>query len=158
MNITIKELPDHEVAYVRHVGSHLETGQAWGRLMHWSAANGLFPPAQSVIGVSLDNPDAVAPSAFRYDACVTIPEGFDKAGHSEVQFQTLPGGLFARFPFYDTIDRLCVAYQTVYEDWLPNSGYAADDRLPLEFSLNNPAEDPEGKCRADVYIPIVKKA
>lgn len=36
MNITIKELPDYEVAYVRHVGRYLETFQAWSKLGEWA--------------------------------------------------------------------------------------------------------------------------
>ncbi|CAM4481210.1 hypothetical protein PATA110616_21130 [Paenibacillus tarimensis] len=34
MNITITELKDMEVAYVRHVGSYLDTYQAWGIIVH----------------------------------------------------------------------------------------------------------------------------
>ncbi|MFD2875124.1 GyrI-like domain-containing protein [Paenibacillus rhizoplanae] len=43
---------------------------------------------------------------------------------------------------------LCSAYG------YPRSGYEADDRPCLEFCLNNPAQDPQGKCRVDLYVPI----
>ena len=43
----------------------------------------------------------------------------------------------------------------MYEKWPPNSEYDADfDRDNLEFNLNNLADDPEGKCKVDLYVPI----
>lgn len=157
MNISIKELPEYEVAFIRHVGSYLNTGETWGKLMEWSFQNNLFPPNQYFIGISLDSPDTVEEYACRYDACVTLPEGFEKENHSAVQFKKLPGGLYALYQFYDTNDKLAIAYQSIFGQWLPDSEYDADDRDCLEFCMNNPFEDPEGKSKVDLYIPIRKR-
>lgn len=32
MNITIKELPNYQIGFVRHVGSYLDTRKAWETL------------------------------------------------------------------------------------------------------------------------------
>ncbi|WP_233281156.1 GyrI-like domain-containing protein [Paenibacillus algicola] len=40
---------------------------------------------------------------------------------------------------------------------LLNSEYDADDRPCLEFCINDPAKDKEGKCKVDLYIPIKKR-
>ncbi|NMO95147.1 AraC family transcriptional regulator [Paenibacillus lemnae] len=158
MNITITELPEHKVAYVRHVGSYLETYRAWEALNRWSAIQGLFPPKQQFIGISLDDPAAVEESECRYDACVTVPDGFHTEGQPEnIQFQSLAGGTYARYHFYDTVDKLTMAYHNLFGQWLPISGYDADDRPCLEFCMNNPAQDPEGKAKVDLYIPIVSR-
>ncbi|MBL0387775.1 GyrI-like domain-containing protein [Tumebacillus sp. ITR2] len=158
MNITIKELPDFEVAFVRHVGSYAETGGAWDQLSQWAVKNGLFPPQQSFIGISLDDPATVEAHACRYDACVTVPPGFDRESHPEVKFQTLDGGLYALCQFYDTADQLGGVFQMMFGQWLPASEYVADARPCLEFCMNNPADDPEGKVKVDLYIPVQKKA
>ncbi|OAB42106.1 helix-turn-helix domain-containing protein [Paenibacillus glacialis] len=50
-----------------------------------------------------------------------------------------------------------VAYQSVFSLWLPSSEYDADDRPCLEFCMNDPAKDKEGKCKVDLYIPIKKR-
>lgn len=153
--ITIRELPNYEVASVRHVGSYLDTGRAWDKLGHWAARQGLAPGQVQFIGVSLDDGNFTEELACRYDACVSLPPGFEREGHSgEVAFQMLPGGLFATYSFYDTIDQFVLAYQHVYGLWLPNSDYAADDRPCLELCLNNPALDEAGKARIDLCIPI----
>jgi AraC family transcriptional regulator len=157
MKLELKELPAFEVAYVRHVGSYAHTCVAWDQLAPWAWKHELVPPAQSMIGISLDNPQVVEESALRYDACVTIPVGFDKEAHSDVQFRTLEGGLYAVYSFYDTVDKFGLLFQHVYGESLPASEYEADDRAPLEFCMNNPAEDPEGKCKIDLHIPVKKR-
>lgn len=156
MNMEVTELPDYSVAYVRHVGSYLDTYKAWGTLGAWAEKHRLFPPEQQFIGISLDDPSVTDEYACRYDACVTVPDALRLSGSGDVQvaFRTLRGGLFARYKFYDTIDKFAFAYQSVYGGWLPNSGYEPDDRHALEFSMNNPATDPEGKAKVDLYVPI----
>ncbi|MGF7048170.1 AraC family transcriptional regulator [Paenibacillus sp. DS2015] len=156
MNVEIKELPDYEVAYVRHIGSYLETRGAWSMLGSWAELNRVTPREQFFIGISIDDPGVVEEYACRYDACVTLPEGFNhqQAKHAEISYKRLSGGLYALFPFYDTIDKLAITYQSLFGQWLPNSEYDADDRYCLEFCMNNPLDDPEGKCKIDLYIPI----
>jgi AraC family transcriptional regulator len=156
--ITIKELPEYEVAYVRHVGSYLDTHVAWDKLGRWASSQGLTPNNHYFIGISLDDGNLVEEWACRYDACVTLPSGFDRhEQQSHVEFKTLSGGMYAVYPFYDTIDKFVLAYQNVFSLWLPNSEYDADDRPCLEFCMNDPAKDKEGKCKVDLYIPVKKR-
>ena len=155
MEIEIKELPEYEVAFIRRIGSYFEPQDHWSKLINWAVHNDLFPPQQSFIGISLDNPDLVESQKCRHDACVTIPEDFEIEEHKEMQFRKLAGGLYALYPFYDTPEKLAFAYQYMFGDWLPKSMYQADDdRYNLEFNMNNPVEDPEGKCKVNLYIPI----
>jgi AraC family transcriptional regulator len=158
MNIVIKELPDYEVAYVRHVGSYLNTFEAWIRLGTWAARNKLLPTEQHFIGISLDDPNVTDEYDCRYDACVTIPYDFNKENHPEINFKNIQGGLYAFYQFYDTIDQLAIAYQNIYGQWLPESDFEPDDRHCLEFCMNNPSNDPEGKAKVDLYIPIKKRS
>lgn len=121
-------------------------------MIHWAVNNGLFPPDQSFIGISLDNPESV-----EGHKCRPIPEDFDKKKHNDMQFKKLDGGLYALSRFYETPEKLNLAYLYMFEQWLPNSGYDVDyDRYNLEFNKNNPADDPEGKCKVDLFVPIKK--
>ncbi len=158
MNIELRELPKHEVAYVRKVGSYLDTGDAWTTLIQWVNHNGINTKYQNFIGISLDDPAVVKELDCRYDACVTIPNTLEKKANDDVQFRKLSGGLYAVYHFYDTTDKLAIAFKSIFGQWLPDSEYDADDRECLEFCLNNPAEDPEGKCKTDIYIPIKKRS
>jgi AraC family transcriptional regulator len=159
MQANIVELPMMEVAYVRHVGSYLETYQAWAKLGKWAAQHQLFPPEQSFIGISLDDPAVTEEEECRYDACVTVPNTLSRAdAPPEIGFQTLPGGLYAKFYFYDTSEKLALLYQSIFGNWLPDSGYDPDDRYCLEFSMNDPAQDTQGKAKVELYIPIKARA
>ncbi|MGQ3480647.1 AraC family transcriptional regulator [Paenibacillus sp. TY11] len=156
--ITIKELPAYEVAYVRHVGSYLDTRVAWDQLGCWAKEYGFTPKNHFFIGISVDDGNLVDEYACRYDACVTLPSGFEQHEHkTNVQFKTLSGGMYALYPYYGTIDKFVLAYQSVYSLWLPSSEYDADDRPCLEFCMNDPAKDREGKCKVDLYIPIKQR-
>jgi DNA gyrase inhibitor len=154
MNIRIATLPDLQVAYARHVGSYLDTWKAWSALGAWTSKHGLYPPERAFIGISLDDPATTEEQACRYDACVTLPEGFACKESADIGYRPLAGGLYAVYPFYDTIDRLGLAYQSLYGQWLPSSEYEADARNCLEFCLNDPSLDPEGKAKVDLHIPI----
>ncbi|OCA84538.1 AraC family transcriptional regulator [Bacillus sp. FJAT-27225] len=158
MNVQLGELPDLEVAYIRRVGSYFEPQDHWGRLIGWAYENSLLPPEQEFIGVSLDNPDMVPAAECRHDACVTLPAGFDKDSHKGVHFKQLKGGLFGVHSFYDTPEQLNSAYEFMFGTWLPESDHEPDfTRYNLEFNRNNPAEDPEGKCKVDLFVPVKKK-
>ncbi|UQZ34879.1 transcriptional regulator [Paenibacillus sp. PK3_47] len=153
--ITFRELPEYKVAYVRQAGSYLDTQETWSRIGQWAKRQGITPDNAYFIGISRDDPDLVEDQACRYDACVTLPDGFAQQDYeASIEFATLPGGPCAVYSFYDTTDKLVLAYQQVFSNWLPHSGYEADDRPCLEFCLNDPAQDKEGKCRADLYIPV----
>ncbi|TDL60873.1 AraC family transcriptional regulator [Rhodococcus qingshengii] len=158
MRIVIKGLPEYEVAFVRRTGSYFEPQDHWGKLMHWANKNGIFPTHQSFIGISLDNPDFVESNNCRHDACVTIPEGFEKEKHNNMQFKKIDGGQYALYQFYDKPEKLNLAYKYMFGQWLQNSDYDADyDRYNLEFGMNNPWEDPEGKLNVDLFVPIKKR-
>jgi len=158
MNVVIKELPRYEVAYVRKTGSYLDREiPHWEALVKWSGDNGLFPPENLFMGTSLDDPAFVPEDECRHDACITLPEGFDKSKHGDVGYKIIEGGLYGVYQFYDIPEKLALAYTNLNNSWLPQSNYQRDDRISLEINLNNPKFDPEGKCKVDLCIPIREK-
>lgn len=154
MNVAIVTLPAHETACVRHVGSYLDTHLAWDKLRAWINRSGMPTEKAIYIGMPLDSPEANGEHACRYDACVTLPAGFVRREDPAIRYETLPGGLYALYKFYDTIDRLGIVYRGLFREWLPTSGYAWDGRPCLEIAMNNPAEDPDGRSKIDLYIPV----
>jgi len=106
------------------------------------------------IGISHDDPATTGEDECRHDACVVLPEGFAETDEDGVQYADIPAGKYGQYLFYDTIDKLAIAFRALYGEWLPQSGYEPDDRPVLEINLNNPADDPEGKGKCLVCIPI----
>ncbi|MBN2694020.1 GyrI-like domain-containing protein [bacterium] len=152
MSVEIKKLPEMNVAYVRNIGSYFNAGVAWEKLCKWMGANGLMSEKTVAIGISYDDPEITPTEKLRYDACMTIPENTKTTG--EVGTQTIEGGLYAVYSFYDKLEQLAPTYKNLYGGWLPQSGYQADDRECLEIYLNDVANDPDGKAKVEICIPV----
>ncbi|MBZ2172267.1 GyrI-like domain-containing protein [Nitratidesulfovibrio sp. SRB-5] len=149
MNVEVAERPACRVAYLRHIGPYAgETiGPVWGRLMAWAGQRGLMRPGVPGFGVSWDNPEVTPPENCRYDACIAIGPEVDALELAEagISVQTLPGGLYAEYRSMISCDGFFRAWNDMYAQWLPASGWQCDDRPGYELyhdMLGCPAEGP----------------
>lgn len=157
MNVTLKELPQMRVAYVRKTGSYLDQNKEhWQKLIEWSGKNGLYPPENLFIGMSLDDTTRVPENECRHDAAVVLPADFDESKHKEIQFKTIEKSLYGVLSFYDSEERLGLSYQMLAE-WVVQSGYSKTNKPMLEIIQNNPRFDPEGKCKVDLCMPVERR-
>jgi AraC family transcriptional regulator len=155
MNVAVIEMAEREIAYVYKKGSLLDNRPAWDTLIAWAAERGIRPPEEFFIGMS-DDPTIVPEDECSFYACATLPPGFEKQP-GPVEYDSLPGGLYATYEFYDRPDRISLAYGVILRDWLPGSGYAQDSARPcFEISLNDPGSDPEGRARARLCVPLIR--
>ncbi len=151
--VEIKELPELEVAYIRHIGPYQAVGQAFERLMRWAGPRRLLRfPDTKVLGVYHDNPDITETDKLRSSACITVPA--ETRAEGEVGRMTIPGGLFAVARFEVAPDEFGEAWDALMSDWLPESGYQPDDRMCYEVYLNEPKNHPQGKFVIEICEPI----
>ena len=156
-NVRIEELPQMNVAYVRHIGPYAGDAdlfdRLWGKLCTWAAARDLLDIENSTfMSVYYDDPDLTEESKLRVDVCMTIPEGTPV--ECEIGNMTLPGGKYAMAHFEINTDQFRDAWAAVYAGWFPESGYQPDDRPPFELYLNDPKEHPEGKHIINICAPV----
>jgi AraC family transcriptional regulator len=153
IDVEVKELPELEVVYVRHIGPYQGIGQAFEKLMKWAGPRGLVRfPATKVLSVYHDNPDITEADKLRSDACITVPP--DTKAEGEIGRMTIPGGKFAVAKTEISQDQFADAWNALMRDWLPESGYQPDDRLCYEVCLNDPKSHPEGKFIIEICEPI----
>lgn len=156
MKVIIKDLPQMKVAYVRKTGSYIDGNiEHWNKLVSWAYSKNLFPSNSTFIGTALDNAYTTPEDECRHDACVTLPEGFKE--EPSMEYKIIEGGLYGVYIFYDDVDKIPLAYTNIINSWLPDSGFKLDliNRPFLDINRNNPNNDPEGKSRIDICIPIV---
>lgn len=67
---------------------------------------------------------------------------------------TIPGGTYAVARFELSDQEYEAAWQLLYGQWLPQSGYQPDDRPTYERYVNNPDEHPERKHIVDICVPV----
>jgi len=157
LNVDVKEIPEMNVAYVRHIGPYKgDTGlfaQLFTKLFNWTGARDLLHfPQTKVLAVYHDNPDVTDENKLRTSVCITVPENTQVEG--EVGKMTIPGGKYAIGHFEILETEYEDAWNTLYGGWLPSSGFQPDDRPPFELYLNDPNEHPEHKHIVDIYLPV----
>ncbi len=150
--ITIKNVPQMRVAFVRHTGPYSGCGQAWEKLCTFMGKEGLLGGQSRLIGMSHDDPEVTPPDRIRYDACVTVDDAFRAQG--EIGTQTIPGGDYAVTTHFGPYEKLNHTYARIMGQWLPRSGRELGNSSCFEVYLNDPdITDPEDLI-TDVYVPL----
>lgn len=155
--VEVKELPDMEVAYIRHVGPYAGDTKLFEglfeKLMKWAGARGLINfPDTMLMGIYHDDPNITEESRLRTSICITVPA--DTKTEGEIGRMKVAGGKYAVGHFELSDDQYPEAWKSIYGGWLPESGYQPDDGPPFEIYMNDPRQHPEGKCLVDICIPV----
>lgn len=157
MKVEVKKLPEMSVAYVRHIGDYKGNSKLFeklfGKLCGWAGPRGLIGKDSKFLSIYYDDPKVTDGDKLRLDVCMTVPEIIEVSG--EINKQTLASGEYAvaRFELKEPKDYE-TAWTSVYQDWLPQSGYQPDDRPAYEIYQNDPKEHPEGLHIVDICVPV----
>lgn len=154
--VTVTDIPESEVAYIRHVGPYMGDGalfeRLWGRLLAWAEPRGLFrPPETEMRCVYHDNPDITEGEKLRLSVCITVPSGTEVDG--EVGRMHLDGGRYAVCRFELDESQYGEAWQWVYGTWLPGSGYQPADGAPFE-RYPSPEPSADGRMTVEICVPV----
>ncbi len=153
--VEVRESPAMTVAYVRHVGPYKGDAKLFerlfGRLFRWAGPRNLVRPGESqTLIIYHDNPEITAEEKLRVSVCLTVPRGTQ--GEGEVGILEIPPGKYAVTRFELAQDEFQQAWDWVYGTWLPESGYAPDDRPCFETYPEEPR--PDGTFIVDIYAPV----
>lgn len=157
VQVVVKNIPDMEVAYVRHIGPYKGDSELFSRLFErlfkWAGPRELlkFPETQ-VLTIYHDDPKITDETRLRTSACITVPVG--TVGDGDVGIMSVKGGKYAFARFELEADKYEKAWDAVMGGWLPESGFQPDDRLCFELYHNDPNEHPEHKHIVDICIPV----
>lgn len=155
-SVEIVDLPDLEIAYIRHTGSYQGLGEVFadmfGRLMTWAGPRGLVDENSWVLAVYHDNPSITDDEKLRVSACVDVPASTPSAG--EIGRMRLAGGPCAVARFELGVLDYPKAWFAVAAGWLPDSGYEPADRLPFERYPVGAATTSPDKEVVEICIPV----
>ncbi|MDH5325467.1 MAG: AraC family transcriptional regulator [Gammaproteobacteria bacterium] len=157
ISIEVKKLPQVSVAYIRHIGEFKGETEKWAalfhRLMKWGGARGLLKcPGTEFFTVFRDDLNLTDYAKFKADVCISVDSNTKPDG--EVGVSIIPAGAYAVASFEIDGDEFEQAWDLVYSEWLPSSGYQPDERCCFERYLNDPKLHPKNKHVIEVCIPV----
>jgi AraC family transcriptional regulator len=153
MHVDIKTLPALRLGYLRHTGpyGHPGIGATWKRLWIWLGQHRLEP--QQIYGIVQDDPEVTPAEKCRYDCGFEIDAAFQPQG--DIGVQAFAGGRYACTPFTGTGAEIHAAWMRLLGEWLPQSGYQADDQPALELYEGSFVVDKKtGVFRCQLCMPV----
>lgn len=153
-SVEIKELPQMTVAYVRNIGPYNGNKELYrkhrDKLFLWAGARGLLESKDfKYLVLYHDNPKVALSANLRMSLCITVPPAANVDGG--IGKMVIEAAKYVVCRFELTEHDFETAWNWVYGQWLPNSGYQPDDKPYFE---TYPEEPKDGKYIVDFCIPV----
>ena len=153
-SVEVKELPEMTVAYIRHIGPYKGDEKLfeklWNRLFAWAGARGLLKqPNMKSLVIYHDDPNITVQDKLRLSVCITVPEETRIDG--EVGKMVIEGGNYVVARFEVSGQEFQQAWEWIYGQWFPTSGYQPDDKPSFEMY---PEEPKNGRYIVDICVPV----
>ena len=117
IKVEVKEMPEFNVAYVRHIGPYQGNGALFegliNKLMTWAGPRGLvrFPETQ-LLAVYHDDPNITEADKLRTSICLTVPP--DTRVDGDIGKMNIPAGQYAVAHVEVADDEFQGAYDAIY--------------------------------------------
>jgi len=150
----IVELEDKTALYIRLLGnySELDFGGAWTKLWGCVKEQKLFSAGIEHICVYHDDPKVTETDKLRTDVCLVVRK--PAQAHGEIGVKTIQGGKYAVFLYQGSYSNLGSVYDTIFGQWLPESGETLRNVPCFEKYLNHPDIAAPEKSKTEIYLPL----
>lgn len=152
----ILDIPDKQAAYIRLSGAYQDNDYpaAWGKLWQYVKENKLFSAGIEHLCIYHDDPKVTPEDRLRAEVCLVLPKPAFPQG--EIGVKSIQGGKYAVFLYTGSYEHLGAVYDTIYSQWLPESGYKLRDSYCYEKYLNHPGRTVPEKLKTEIYLPIAE--
>lgn len=157
--ITIENLEEKQVVYVRHTGTYETLAKEYAnliqRLFDQAKDQNLLVKGQNwILAMYHDNPEFGEASQFRTSLCLTVPKDIQIKENGILGTMKLEGGLYAVGHFQIHQEQYSHAWNYMYQKWLTGSGYVPRNSYPFEVYLNDANANENHIHEVDIYVPI----
>ncbi len=153
-NVEVKVLPAMTLAYIRNIGPYNGDQALFQKLRNklfaWAGARGLFgSESTNFLVLYHDDPNVALSDNLRMSLCLTVDPETKVEG--EIGKMQIEQAKYAIAHFELSGDEFQTAWNWLYGQWLPNSGYQPDTKPYFEMYHSEPQD---GKYNIDFCIPI----
>jgi AraC family transcriptional regulator len=157
--ITIENLEEKQVAYVRHTGTYDTLAKEYGNLIqrlfdHAKKQHLLVEGQNWVVAMYHDNPEFGEENKFRTSLCLTVPDHIRVQEDGILGRMKLEGGLYAVGHFEIQQEQYSDAWNYMYKEWITSSGYVPRNSYPFEVYRSEPYANGSPIHEVDIYVPI----
>ena len=151
MKIDVREFPDRRVVAMPHRGPYYMIGQVFGAMAQWQRETGIA--AGPHVGIFYDDPNVVPADQLRSHAGLLIADDVTIVD-PRVEVVTLRSGLYAIATYVGPYDGLPQAWNELYVNWFPTSGYELGDGVSFEIYLDDCTVVPPEQVRTEICISL----
>ena len=136
--VTLRDLPARSVAYIRVFDPYRKDAvtKAYEKLHVWAVKQGLTE--NQWLGYMWDEPEIVALKDCRYDAAVVVDKANSVEFSGDIGHFGFPEMQVAEVRIYGDIELESRAFDCLYNEWLPRSGFIPDDHPVFEAWIGRP--------------------
>lgn len=143
--ITIKTLDDYCVLYERCIGNYKDLSSNWE--IFTNKYKQYITDETTFFERTYDDPSITDVDTCLYDIYMSIDKKIELENKC-----VLKGGKFAVYNFKGYVQQLYFAYQSIFNVWLPKSGYTVDERYG--YDIYRVVDCPSMYMEIDICIPI----
>jgi len=151
--VKIEKIEPMRVAYLRYVGPYAADGELFERLYKrffaWAVPRGIDVSITYII--YHDDPKVTDGDKLRMSICVPI--GGDVQVSGEIGEMTIAGGTYGVGRFVLGTQEYGEAWDYMYSEWLPDSGYQPAPEAPFERYIGSECDE-NGKMTVDICVPV----
>ncbi|MDD2286223.1 MAG: GyrI-like domain-containing protein [Paludibacter sp.] len=153
-SVEVKYLPKMTVAYIRYTGSYKGNEKLfrnlWNKLFKWAEPRNLVGGKDfKALVVYHDDPSITDEEKLRMSVCFTVPS--DTKVEGEVGKMEIEAGKYVIARFELSVKDFQQAWDWVYGEWFPASGYQPDDKACFEMYTEEPQN---GIIKLDICVPV----
>lgn len=150
--VRVATLPASTLLAVEHRGSYMAIGRAFDLLYTQVASQGLGRPGMRMVALYFDDPALTPEAELRSMAAVIGCAPASSAGSAVTV--DWPGGPHAVLTYTGPYASMRSAYDWLYGQWLPRSGFEPAGGPLLEEYLNNPRDTPPAGLKTEICLPL----
>jgi len=147
------------VLYNRYIGAYKGDAALFAKLFNelyrFAAENELLTESSKWFVIYHDWGDLTEEEKLRLSVCVSCPR--EKIEQGEFGLTEIAGGRYAVGSFILKEDEYQKAWNYMFAEWLPESGFLPDDRFCFEYYPPRECAEEGEKRVVEIYIPITSQ-